>query len=1017
MNSKEAYINNISKINNLNKPSLTNSERKKEIKNVDNNISYSDSDEERKESYINNIIKNDNSYEDENFPNKENYNLKKSNVKNNSLNNNMSIRPNNYNNNLNKANSNSKNNVKKKNLNNNINIINFNRGASEQLNMQPRPTYNPLYSDQKISGYSNFFLNDKRAFSGEKNYRPNYKLYSPNPRMMNFSNRFGYSNQKYQNINNNSNNILQANYVPTNSNTKVTKIKKAPLDEINKMNPNTDIRKNLNYNFYNIGINNYHPINNLNMNSNLNQTSPNLNLGNYITKVKKLPSTNIEGIEDKTINNYNFNNNLNKMNSGDSIGGLPIQNENQLKKEFELPGGNKTIGYLPLRKPFSTNDLDIQSYNRLDSDNQPRFSNENPLLSNHYSNDILIQNINDNNNRNVQRGFISRNEDNKYHDLSLTMNYLNRPVLNNNKNFQSLNRPSVNNGRITVKKLPPLNNSNVSVTKNDILDSPYQNNKQNEPVINNQLNKPIMSIKEPRNKFSNNINVKKLVNNEIPNQNEQNIPDERESNPNIVNNNLFNNQINIINPNQRIIPPPNQQSQINSSPMIDSRSMNINYNNQQLNPLLKNNEQIEFKNNSNYVIRHQNNILIQSSNKQIIRENNNINENPNNLNQNNLIQQNINQNQIMTQNRNILNNIEPVRDTNVNKIENEEQIVLKEEEQEEQEEQNENIPSENQNNIQKKNNVDISYTDFDASGWVKNYGGVSRPGKDVNGNQKINQDSFVSLTNINNIKDFNIFGVLDGHGPDGHYVSLFASDYIPSQIINNPEIKALDNPEKIYEKLKDNNCQIISKAFHSCDEQLKRADFDAYDSGSTCILVIHIGEHIICANVGDSRAIVAYDDNNDPELNTLESAQLSTDYKPELPEETKRILMSGGEIGQMKDQYGQGIGPYRVWAKGKDYPGLAMSRSIGDLKGKNIGITSDPGITEYDLCESSKYIAICSDGVWEFLSNEIVQKIGKIYYLQGNASEFCHQIINNSVYMWKQNEINIDDITVVAIFF
>ena len=39
------------------------------------------------------------------------------------------------------------------------------------------------------------------------------------------------------------------------------------------------------------------------------------------------------------------------------------------------------------------------------------------------------------------------------------------------------------------------------------------------------------------------------------------------------------------------------------------------------------------------------------------------------------------------------------------------------------------------------------------------------------GNQKINQDALVSITNINNINYYNIFGILDGHGPQGHYVS------------------------------------------------------------------------------------------------------------------------------------------------------------------------------------------------------------------------------------------------------
>ena len=38
------------------------------------------------------------------------------------------------------------------------------------------------------------------------------------------------------------------------------------------------------------------------------------------------------------------------------------------------------------------------------------------------------------------------------------------------------------------------------------------NNRQKGPIINNQFNKPIMNINDGRNTFTNNINVKKLVN-------------------------------------------------------------------------------------------------------------------------------------------------------------------------------------------------------------------------------------------------------------------------------------------------------------------------------------------------------------------------------------------------------------------------------------------------------------------------------------------------------------------------
>ena len=343
------------------------------------------------------------------------------------------------------------------------------------------------------------------------------------------------------------------------------------------------------------------------------------------------------------------------------------------------------------------------------------------------------------------------------------------------------------------------------------------------------------------------------------------------------------------------------------------------------------------------------------------------------------------------------------------------------------------LESERVNIIDNKNNI-INSTNslFDNTinqiyniksngiGLVKNSHGYSLPGKDVSGKTKTNQDSFVCKTNINNIKDFNIFGVLDGHGVDGHFVSEFASEFIPSQIINHPEIIKLINPEYIYKKLKENNSKIIKTAFLLADKQLNNMEFDVDESGCTCCLIIHIGTHIICANAGDSRAIVVYDQANgmnSKDLNFLDVVQLSIDFKPELPEEISRIMLAGGVVEQLKDEDGEGIGPYRVWVKGKDYPGLAMSRSIGDLKGKTIGVIPDPGIYEYDINKSTKYIIVCSDGVWEFLNNEIVMNIGKKYYLKNNASEFCHELVDKALKEWEERESIVDDITAVVAFF
>ena len=315
--------------------------------------------------------------------------------------------------------------------------------------------------------------------------------------------------------------------------------------------------------------------------------------------------------------------------------------------------------------------------------------------------------------------------------------------------------------------------------------------------------------------------------------------------------------------------------------------------------------------------------------------------------------------------------------------------------------------------INTKKDFNVTYNSFDASGFLKNYGILTLPGKDTSGQQKTNQDSFTFITNINGIKNFNIFGVLDGHGKEGHFVSQYCSKYIPYLIINHPEIKNKRETESIYNQLKLNNYQIITKAYLDCDLSLQKVNFDSKESGCTCNLIINIGTHIICANTGDSRAIVVFAEGQW----NYNYIPLSIDFKPEMPEEMNRIILSGGEVRQIKNELGEGVGPYRVWKRGEGYPGLAMSRSIGDLNGKKIGVIPNPGIIEYQLEKKSKYIVVCSDGVWEFLDNENVKTIGEKYYLENNPSGFCHDLVNTSFNLWEKNDIVIDDITAVVAFF
>ena len=294
----------------------------------------------------------------------------------------------------------------------------------------------------------------------------------------------------------------------------------------------------------------------------------------------------------------------------------------------------------------------------------------------------------------------------------------------------------------------------------------------------------------------------------------------------------------------------------------------------------------------------------------------------------------------------------------------------------------------------------------------------SQPGKDADGKTKTNQDSSLISINVGGMQGFNLFGVLDGHGPHGHFVSQFCKEYFINNMKNYVEIlrsvRKIINAEMLYNELKRSGFSIITELYNNADlEMTKQEIFDYSLSGTTCNIVFQFNSHLVCANVGDSRGILIYDNGE----NNQGIFPLSVDHKPDLPGEYQRILAFGGMIDQMKDMYGSPIGPKRVFKSGSQYPGLAMSRSLGDFQGKECGVISTPQIIEFEINNSAKFMVICSDGVWEFLQNEQVRDLGNAFYILNNIVGFCQELVNISTIQWEQREAIRDDITVVSVFF
>jgi serine/threonine protein phosphatase PrpC len=269
--------------------------------------------------------------------------------------------------------------------------------------------------------------------------------------------------------------------------------------------------------------------------------------------------------------------------------------------------------------------------------------------------------------------------------------------------------------------------------------------------------------------------------------------------------------------------------------------------------------------------------------------------------------------------------------------------------------------------------------------------GYSSPGI-----QKINQDNFFIIKEFLDEQEQFFLGVCDGHGTNGHLVSEYITKTLPDY-------------------LQDTSDESIINTFISTNDSLiNNSKIDCSLSGSTCTTLIINLEKIICANLGDSRAVLAK-----YEKGAYNAIDLSRDHKPSDPDEMKRILLKGGRIRPFYDEeLKKYLGPERVWLNNSDIPGLAMTRSLGDKVAHSVGVISEPEIRKYEFNGNEKFIILASDGIWEYIdSDECVNIVKDFYENDMDAIGALNSLVKQAFNRWKSMEESIDDITAIIIFF
>jgi serine/threonine protein phosphatase PrpC len=257
-----------------------------------------------------------------------------------------------------------------------------------------------------------------------------------------------------------------------------------------------------------------------------------------------------------------------------------------------------------------------------------------------------------------------------------------------------------------------------------------------------------------------------------------------------------------------------------------------------------------------------------------------------------------------------------------------------------------------------------------------------------------NQDDFVIIIEDSNF----MLGVFDGHGVYGHHISNFVHSELPKLLLSHPSWQ--ETPERA---LKDSFVRVHQNLIkHSC---LKESQYDCNMSGCTSTIIHKRKSSLFIAHVGDSRGILGRKTDSGHV-----AIVLNIDHKPDTSEEKERIESAGGEVRKLP-----GRNPSRVYFKGREYPGLSMTRALGDLVSQTIGVICVPQTNEVILTENDEFIVLCSDGVWEFISDDEAVRV--VSTSNRDPKEAACRLAALAWTKWISNEGNVvDDITVIVTF-
>lgn len=263
-----------------------------------------------------------------------------------------------------------------------------------------------------------------------------------------------------------------------------------------------------------------------------------------------------------------------------------------------------------------------------------------------------------------------------------------------------------------------------------------------------------------------------------------------------------------------------------------------------------------------------------------------------------------------------------------------------------------------------------------------------------------------------------MFGVFDGHA--GSRASTFCSEHLIS-IAKDIYANTKDAPTALKQAFMATDALIIKpiqdemqrfrEKCPTADPELVRGHLSLHlsedkerNAGTTACVAFIEGHTLFVANAGDSRAVLC---------RSGRAVPLSTDHKPDMEKERKRVVAAEGMV-----------------FRGRVDGALATSRALGDPSFKqqmfvqpagafrleDCAVTPQPEITQVSIVpDIDTFFVIATDGIWDVMTNQqVVDFVLQKRSEKVHPTQVCEQLLDACIAN-EPNDVGTDNMSIVLV--